>query len=95
MPEAFKLDNLKPFKPLLFLQFSIYLTFILGGLFFLTQSAKREKGKIFSIPEMDEPGGYQGLGPSNWTICSLLSPFCPGNFQFLSLLYKGLILRKG
>ena len=38
---------------------------------------------------MDETEGFQCLGSSNWTICSPLSPFCSGNFQFVSPLYWG------
>ena len=52
---------------------------------------------------MDETGGFECLGHSNWTICIPLSPFCSGNFQFVSPLYweansyypRGLIVRKG
>ena len=44
VPGAFKLDNLQPFKPILFWQFSISFTFILGGQFLLPQRANSEKG---------------------------------------------------
>ena len=52
---------------------------------------------------MNETRGFECLGHSNWTICSPLSPFCSGNFQFVSSLYweansfypRGLIVRKG
>ena len=52
---------------------------------------------------MDEVGGFGCLGHSYWTICIPLSPFCSGNFQFVSPLYweansyypRGLIVRKG
>ena len=54
-------------------------------------------------PEMDETQGFQNLGHSNWTICSLLSQFCFPNFTTFSLLYweansyypRGLIMGKG
>ena len=47
MPGAFKLDHLQPIKPLLFPNFCIFSTFILGGQFLLPQRTnigKREKG---------------------------------------------------
>ena len=46
MPGAFKLDHLHPFKPILFWQFSISFTFILGGQFLLPQRANTEKRDI-------------------------------------------------
>ena len=60
------------------------------------------KGKC-ATPELNETEGVECLGHSNWTICSPLSPFCSGNFQFVSSLYweansyypRGLIVRKG
>ena len=47
--------------------------------------------------------GFQCLGHSNWTICSLLSHFCFTNFPTFSLSWweansyypRGLIMRKG
>ena len=41
---------------------------------------------ILPTPEMDETEGFQCLGHSNWTICSLLSQFCFPNFPNFSLL---------
>ena len=59
------------------------------------------KGKS-PIPELNETHKFECLEHSNWTICSPLSPFCSGNFQFVSSLYweaisyypRGLIMRK-
>ena len=42
---------------------------------------------VFPIPKLNETGGSRCLGHSFWTICSPLSPFCSGNFQFVSSLY--------
>ena len=50
-----------------------------------------------------DSGGFQCLGPSNWTICSPLSQFHSEHFQTLSLSYwgansyypRGLIMGKG
>ena len=58
---------------------------------------------LVPIPKVNEKGGFECLGHSNWTICSPLSPFCCGNFQFVSSLYweansyypRGLIVRRG
>ena len=52
---------------------------------------------------MNYTEGFECLGHSNWTNSSPLSPFCSGNFQFVTSLYweansyypRGLILRKG
>ena len=52
---------------------------------------------------MKKKEGFNCLGPSNWTICSRLSPFYSRNFQFVSTLYReansdyprGLRVRKG
>ena len=46
MPGAFKLDHLQPFKPILFLEFSICCTFIPGDHFLLPQRANTEKREI-------------------------------------------------
>ena len=46
VPGAFKLDHLHPFKPLLFLQFSNFFTFILAGQFLLPQRANNGKRGI-------------------------------------------------
>ena len=50
-----------------------------------------EKG-VLSTPKLDETEGFQCLGHSNWTICSLLSPFCSEIFQTFSLSFWGPIL---
>ena len=42
VPEAFKLDHLQPFTPIIFLKFSNFFTFMLGGQFLLPQ---REGGR--------------------------------------------------
>ena len=38
-------------------------------------------------PNLSETQEFQCLGHSNWTICSLLSQFCSGNFPSFSLSY--------
>ena len=43
--------------------------------------------EILQTSEMDETEALECLGHSNWAICSPLSPFCYGNFQFVSPLY--------
>ena len=61
-----------------------------------------ERGE-FPIQKQNETAGFECLGHSNQTICSPLSPFCSGNFQFVSPLYweansyypRGPIVRKG
>ena len=103
-PGAFKLDPLQPFKPILFWQFSICLTFILGRKFLLPHRANCGKSVIPQLKKWTRKRRFfQCLGHSNWTPCSPLSPFCSKNFQFASSLYwgansycsSGLIVRKG
>ena len=60
-----------------------------------------EKG-ILPTPKLDETEGFQCLGHSNWTICSLLSPFCSENFKLFQfntgepiLITPGPNIRKG
>ena len=87
--EAFKLDYLQPFKPILFWTISNSFTFILGSQFLLPQRANNGKGKFSQLPIMDETEGFQCLGHSNWTMCSPLSPFCSEIFSTFSLSYWG------
>ena len=69
-----------------------FFTFILGGQFLLPQRANnREKG-INPTLKLDETGGLLCLGHSNWTICSLISHFCPKMFENFPLSYWGPIL---
>ena len=49
VPGAFKLDHLQPIKPLLFPNFYIFSTFILGGQFLLPQRANNEKRKFTQL----------------------------------------------
>ena len=44
---------------------------------------------VHPTSKVNERRGFQCLGHSNWTICSLLSPFCPDNFPPFSLSYWG------
>ena len=46
VPGAFKLDNLHPFKPLLFLEFSKIFTFILGPISYYPREPIMEKGNF-------------------------------------------------
>ena len=54
-------------------------------------------------PQLNKTEGFQCLGHSNWTICTLLSQFYFPNFTTFSLSYweansyypRGLIMRKG
>ena len=43
-------------------------------------------------PKMSETQGFQYPGHSNWTICSLLSWFCPKMFPSICLSYWGVQL---
>ena len=93
---AFKLDHLKPVKLLMCQNISRFLTFILGApISYYPRERKRgssmgwkwEKG---IHPKVNETQGFQYLGYSNWTICSLLSWFCSNIFPPSWPLYWGL-----
>ena len=67
----FKLDLLQPVKLILLQDFPNFLIFILGLPFLITpERGKWEKG---NHPSIDGTQGFQCLGHSNWTICSLSS----------------------
>ena len=88
---AFKLDHLQPIKLILFPNFSIFFTFILGGQFLLPQRANNGKREIHPTPKLNETEGFQCLWHSNWTICSPLSHFCSHIFSTFTLSYWGAI----
>ena len=55
----------------------------------ITPEANNGKRENLTTPNMDDTNGFQCLGPSNWTICSPLSQFCPEHFPTFSLSYWG------
>ena len=61
--------------------------FYTGGLILITPGEGWLKMGKWKSPIMGERKGFQCLGHSNWTICSLLSWFCSTNFPTFSLLY--------
>ena len=103
MPGAFKLDHLQPVEPILFRNFCISFTFILGDHFLLPQRANNRGWENSPTPKFDRTEGFQCLGHSNWTICSLLSPFCseifasvsPSYWETISYYPRGLIIGVG
>ena len=60
-----------------------------GGQFLLPQRANNGKREILPTSNIGYSGGFQCLGPSNWIICSPLSPFCSEQFSTFSLSYWG------
>ena len=83
VPGAFKLDDLQSFKPILFPKFFNLFTFILGSQFLLPQRANFGSWENFPLPNMDDTEGFEFLGYSNRTICSLLNQVFLENFQLL------------
>ena len=74
VPGALKLDHLQPVKPILLFKFSNFSTFILGSpIPYYPRELKKRK---WNPPNLSVTEGFQCLGQSNWTICSLLSQFC-------------------
>ena len=53
----------------------------------ITPESGRFKIRKWNSLNLSVRGGFQCLGHSNWTICSLLSQFCPLNFPTFSLSY--------
>ena len=83
---TFKVDHLQPVDPILFHKFSLFFTFMLGANSYYPRESNAENGKI----ECDK--GFQCLGHTYWTICSLLIQFCSTNFPTFSLLCWGQFL---
>ena len=82
VPGAFKLDHLQPVQLILLPNFPTFLSFILGGPISYYPS-ERKKGSSRGWKwekgihtKVNETQGFQYLGHSNWTICSLFSRFC-------------------
>ena len=79
LPGTFKVDPFQGFEQLLFWNFYTFFTLILGGQFLLPQSANNGKGEFTQLQN------WMRQRHSNWTICSLLNPFCPRRFSTFSL----------
>ena len=62
VPGAFKLDHLQPFQSILFWQFSICITFILGGQFFLPQRANSERREFFQLQKWMRQRSFYAWG---------------------------------
>ena len=87
-PGAFKLDHLQPVKLILFQKISNFLLFILGGpISYYPRERKEGKWGKGKHPKVNETLGFQTLGHSNWTTCSLLSWFCSKMFPLFYLSY--------
>ena len=69
----------------------IFIPFFLhtGEPILITQEGQLSEKGVLSTPKLDETQGFQCLWHSNWTICNLWSPFCPGNFHNFSPSYWG------
>ena len=80
VPGAFKLDHLQPLKQILFPKFFNLYIFILGSPILITPERGRLKMGKWNYPNLSETQGFECLGHSNWTICSLISQFCSLNF---------------
>ena len=84
VPGAFKLDPLLPINMILSHKISIFWTCLMMSpiinpicQFLIPQRKGRQKMRKGNSPKLDETQGFQCLGHSNWTICCLLSWFCP------------------
>ena len=71
VPDALTLDHLNDFKPILFWEFSIWFTFILGGQFFLPQRPNIEKGEFSQFQKRKRQGVW---GPMTFEVDDL-QPF--------------------
>ena len=71
LPGAFKLDHLQAFKPILFWNFSNFLTFILGSPFLLPQRANNEKGEFSQLPIWMRLRGFSAWGIQTGPIAAL------------------------
>ena len=82
---AFKLDHLHPFKPILFLQFTISLSFILGGQFLLSQRANCEKGGKVQLQMWIRQRVLSAWGLQTGPFESLYAHFILANLIFFHL----------
>ena len=62
VPGAFKLEHLQPIKPLLFTNFCIFFTFILGGQFLLPQRANNGKREFIQLQNWMRQRGLGAWG---------------------------------
>ena len=70
-----------------FLNFFNFDIFILGIPILITPERGRLKMGKWNSPNLSVTQGFECLGHSNWTICSLLSQFCSLNFPTSTSLY--------
>ena len=97
VPGTFKLNHLHPFKPILFWQFSICCTFILGDHLLLPQRAITEKREISQFQNWIRQRGLGALGIQTGPFADLSAHFVLWNFNLFHL-YTGrpfLITPKG
>ena len=73
VPGAFKLDCLLSFHPILLWQFSISLTFILGGQFLLPQRANVEKREISQLQNCMRQRGFCAWGVQTGRFVALIA----------------------
>ena len=76
-----------PLSQFLTVKFFLCLIFILGGQFLLPLRATSGNREFSQLKKWRRQAGFCCLGHSNWIICISLSPFCSGQFQFVSPLY--------
>ena len=58
----------------------------------ITPEGQLSEEGILPTSKLDDVEGFQCQGHSNWTICSLISHFCPDIFATFLLSYWGPIL---
>ena len=106
MPGAFKLEHLKHVKPILFLKFSNFFTFILGANSYYPREWKTENGKMeFSQPKcvrgISVPGTFkldhlQPVEPILFpNVCTYLTFILGAVTGPVSYYPRGVIMRKG
>ena len=90
---AYKLDNLQPVKPISSQYVYTFLPFILGGpISYYPRERKEGRSRCWkwekeNPPKVNETQWFLDLGHTNWTICSLLSRFCPKKIPTFCLSY--------
>ena len=78
---VFKLEHLQPFRPVLFLHFSICMNFILGGQFLLPQRANSEQGEFCKFQKWMRQGVFSAWGLQTGPFAALWAHFVLKCFQ--------------
>ena len=82
MPGAFELDHLQPFKLIIYGEFFIFLTFILGCQLFLPQRANTEKREFSQVQKLMRHRCFSAWGIQTGPFAAIYAHFVLRIFRF-------------